>query len=151
VPVRDLVTILETLADGARATRDTDLLTEQVRRALARVITALYRDESGTLSGGMLAPPVEALLSGALTQTDQGTMLSIDAQTAQRLIQRISREMERMAQQGLQPILICSSRLRSPLKRLTERALPNLVVLSFAEIAPGTNVVSAGLITLDEG
>ncbi|HEY3080044.1 MAG TPA: flagellar biosynthesis protein FlhA [Chloroflexota bacterium] len=150
IPVRDLVTILETLADAARTTRDVDLLTEQVRRALARVITSQYRDENSTLTGAMLAPPVEALLSGALTQTDQGTMLAIDAQTAQRLIQRISREMERMAQQGLQPILICSSRLRLPLKRLTERALPNLVVLSFAEIAPGTNVVSAGLITLDE-
>jgi len=150
VPVRDLVTILEALADLARTTRDTDLLTEQARRALARTITSQYRDESNTLTGAMLAPPVEAMLSGALQQTEQGTMIAIDAQTAQRLIQRISREMERMAQQGLQPILICSSRLRLPLKRLTERSLPNLVVLSFAEIAPGTNVVSAGLITLDE-
>jgi flagellar biosynthesis protein FlhA len=150
VPVRDLVTILEALADLARTTRDTDLLTEHARRALSRTISALYRDENGTLTGAMLAPPVEALLSGALQQAEQGTMIAIDAQTAQRLIQRISREMERMAQQGLQPILICSSRLRLPLKRLTERSLPNLVVLSFAEIAPGTNVVSAGLITLDE-
>ncbi|HEV8635346.1 MAG TPA: flagellar biosynthesis protein FlhA [Chloroflexota bacterium] len=150
VPVRDLVTILEALADLARTTRDSDLLTEQARRALARTITSQHRDENNTLTGAMLAPPVEAMLSGALQQTEQGTMIAIDAQTAQRLIQRISREMERMAQQGLQPILICSSRLRLPLKRLTERSLPNLVVLSFAEIAPGTNVVSAGLITLDE-
>jgi flagellar biosynthesis protein FlhA len=150
VPVRDLVTILEALADTARTTKETDLLTEAARRALARTIASLYRDEANTLTGTMLSPQIEAYLASALQQTDQGTMIAIDAQTAQRLIQAVSREMERMAQQGLQPILICSSRLRLPLKRLTERSLPNLVVLSFAEIPPGTNVVSAGLINLDE-
>lgn len=150
IPVRDLVTILETLADTARTTKDSDLLTEAARRALARTIGSLYKDDANTLTGMMLSPQIEAALGGALQQTDQGTMIAIDAQTAQRLIQGISREMERMAQQGLQPVLICSSRLRLPLKRLTERSLPNLVVLSFAEIAPGTNVVSAGLINMDE-
>jgi flagellar biosynthesis protein FlhA len=58
--------------------------------------------------------------------------------------------MERMAQQGLQPVLICSSRLRLPLRRLAERSLPNLVILSFAEIVPQVTVVSAGLIALED-
>src|SRR5262249_12261280 len=147
VSVRDLVTILEALADGARTTKDTDVLTEYARRALARSISAQYKDEQGNLPAMMLAPQVDQLLAGALQQTDQGTMIAIDASTAQRLIGRIGREMERMAQQGYQPVLICSSRLRLPLKRLTERSLSNLVCLSFGEIVPQVNVVSAGLVT----
>jgi flagellar biosynthesis protein FlhA len=151
VSVRDLVSILEALADAARATKDTDLLTEYARRALARSITSFYKDEQGNLAAMMLAPQVDAALSGALQQSDQGTQVAIDPSTAQRLLQRIGREMERMAQHGYQPVLICSSRLRLPLRRLTERSLPNLTLLSFGEIVPQINVVSAGLVTLDGG
>ena len=149
--MRDLVSILEALADAARTTKDTDLLTEYARRALARSITSLYKDEQGNLAAMMLAPQVDAALSGALQQGDQGTQIAIDPATAQRLLQRIGREMERMAQQGYQPVLICSSRLRLPLRRLTERSLPNLTLLSFGEIVPQINVVSAGLVTLEGG
>jgi flagellar biosynthesis protein FlhA len=151
VSVRDLVSILEALADAARTTKDTDLLTEYARRALARSITSLYKDEQGNLAAMMLAPQVDAALSGSLQQSDQGTQIAVDPQTAQRLLQRIGREMERMAQQGYQPVLICSSRLRLPLRRLTERSLPNLTLLSFGEIVPQINVVSAGLVTLESG
>jgi flagellar biosynthesis protein FlhA len=150
VSVRDLVTVLESIADAARTTKDTDVLTEFARRGLARSISAQYKDDQNNLPAMMLAPQVDQMLSGALQQTDQGTMIAIDSPTAQRLIGRIGREMERMAQQGHQPVLICSSRLRLPLRRLTERSLPNLVVLSFAEIVPQVNVVSSGLVTLDE-
>jgi flagellar biosynthesis protein FlhA len=150
VSVRDLVTILEALADAARTTRDTDLLTEYARRSLARSITAQYKDEQANLPAMMLAPQVDAHLTGALQQGDQGTQVAIDPTTAQRLLQRIGKEMERMAQQGYQPVLICSSRLRLPLRRLTERSLPNLVLLSFGEIVPQVNVVSAGLVTLED-
>jgi flagellar biosynthesis protein FlhA len=150
VSVRDLVTVLESVADAARTTKDPDLLTEFARRGLGRQISAQYKDEENNLHSMMLAPQVDQLLASALQQTDQGTMIAIDAPTAQRLIGRIGREMERMAQQGLQPVLLCSSRLRLPLKRLTERSLPNLVVLSFGEIVAQVNVVSAGLVTLDE-
>ncbi len=151
VTVRDLVTILEALADQARVSKDIDQLTEYTRRALARTITGAYRDETtNTLTALMLAPQAEQRLATALQQTDQGSMLALDATMAQGFIGRIGREMERLAQQGLQPILICSSRLRAPIKRLTERSLPNLVVLSFGEIVPQTSVTSAGLVTLEE-
>ena len=94
----------------------------------------------------MLAPQVEPAHRSAAAG-DQGTQLAIDPTTAQRLLQRIGQAMERMAQQGYQPVLLCSSRLRLPLRRLTERSLPNLVLLSFGEIVPQVNVVSAGLVT----
>jgi flagellar biosynthesis protein FlhA len=151
VSVRDLVSILEALADAARTTKDSDLLTEYGRRALARSITSAYKDEQGNLPAMMLAPPVDAALTGVLQQSDQGTQIAVDPSTAQRLLQRIGREMERMAQQGYQPVLICSSRLRLPLRRLTERSLPNLTLLLFGEIVPQINVVSAGLVTLEAG
>ncbi len=150
VSIRDLVTILETLADGARTTKDTDVMTEYARRALARSISAQFKDEQNQITAMMLAPQADSVLSGSLQQTDQGTMIAVDAAAAQRLLGRIGREMERMAQQGMQPILISSSRLRLPLKRLTERSLPNLVVLSFGEIVPQVNVISSGIVTLDD-
>jgi len=85
-----------------------------------------------------------------LRDAQQIPQIAIDPTNAQRLLQRIGREMERMAQQGLQPVLICSSRLRLPLKRLTERSLPNLTVLSFGEVSPQVSVVSSGPVSLDD-
>lgn len=125
-------------------------MTEYARRALARSISAQFKDEQNQITAMMLAPQADSVLSGSLQQTDQGTMIAVDAAAAQRLLGRIGREMERMAQQGMQPILISSSRLRLPLKRLTERSLPNLVVLSFGEIVPQVNVISSGIVTLDD-
>ncbi len=151
VSIRDLVTILETLADYARQTRDTDLLTEYVRRALARQITSQYRDDQGRLHALMLSPHLEQLLLNALQQTDQGLAIVLETATAQRLLQRLAQAMERMAASGHQPVLLCTARLRLPLRRFTERALPNLVVLSYAEIAPQVTVQSSGVVSLDEG
>jgi flagellar biosynthesis protein FlhA len=151
VSIRDLVTILEALADYARQTRDTDLLTEYVRRALARQITSQYRDDQGRLHALMLSPHLEQLLLNALQQTDQGLAIVLETATAQRLLQRLAQAMERMAASGHQPVLLCTARLRLPLRRFTERALPNLVVLSYAEIAPQVTVQSSGVVSLDEG
>ena len=152
VSVRDLVSILEALADAARATKDTDLLTEYARRALARSITSVYKDEQGNLAGDDAGAARSTPRSRArCSRATRAPRSRSTPSTAQRLLQRIGREMERMAQQGYQPVLICSSRLRLPLRRLTERSLPNLTLLSFGEIVPQINVVSAGLVTLDGG
>jgi flagellar biosynthesis protein FlhA len=99
----------------------------------------------------MLSPHLEQLLLNALQQTDQGLAIVLETATAQRLLQRLAQAMERMAASGHQPVLLCTARLRLPLRRFTERALPNLVVLSYAEIAPQVTVQSSGVVSLDEG
>ena len=150
VSIRDLVTILETLADRARATRDTDLLSEHVRHALQRPISYQYKDEGNIIRALLLSPRLEETLGAALQPTEQGMMINLDPTLGQRLLQRLAREAEKMASVGLQPVVLCSSRIRLPLKRFTERALRNLGVLSFGEIAPQVEVHSQGLIGLEE-
>ena len=150
VSIRDLVTILETLADRARSTRDTDVLSEHVRHALQRTITHQYKDESNAVHVLLLSPRLEEALSGALQPTEQGMSIALEPATAQRLLQRLAREAEKMASLGRQPVVLCSTRIRLPLKRFTERSLRNLAVLSFGEIAPQVEVRSQGMVSLDD-
>jgi len=150
VSIRDLVTILETIANHARSTRDPDVLSESVRKALARSICSQYCDASGTISVITLNPQTQQLLSKGLQQTEQGVSLSLDPGQTQRLVQRLAHEMERMASAGQQPILLCLSKIRLPLKRLTERSLPNLVVLSYSEIMPQFSVRATGAVSLTD-
>jgi flagellar biosynthesis protein FlhA len=149
VSIRDLVTILETLATYGKATRDIDLLTEYVRRALARQICSQYKSADNTLQVITVAPQLEQELVASLQQTEQGTMLVLDPERATWLLQRIAQEMERVAMAGVQPVVLCSSRLRLPFRRFVERSLPTLAVLSFSEIAAGIEVRSVGLLDVE--
>ena len=149
ITIRDLVTIVETLADYARQTRDTEALTEYVRQRLARAISAKYRGADGLVHVITLSPRVEQQLTEALKQTDQGTMIAMEPVRAQQLLQRLAGEMERVAGLGHAPVLLCSARLRLAVRRLTERVLPNLVVLSFSEIATGVDVQAEGMVIVD--
>jgi flagellar biosynthesis protein FlhA len=149
ITIRDLVTILETLADHGRQTRDPDALTEFVRQRLARAISAQYKGMDGLVHVITLSPRVEQQLTEALKQTDQGTMVAMEPAKAQHLLQRLAAEMEKVATLGHPPVLLCSARLRLAVRRLTERVLSNLVVLSFNEIAPGVEVQSEGMVVVE--
>ncbi|MGV3526082.1 MAG: flagellar biosynthesis protein FlhA [Candidatus Sericytochromatia bacterium] len=135
VSVRDMIPILEALANHGRATKDPDLLTEHARQALARSICQPFRTPQGMIPAMTLAADLEQLLVESVTRTDQGLSLTVDPQMAQQIVQNISRKMEETAAKGFhQPVLICSSRIRLVLRRLTERSLPMLTVLSYNEV-----------------
>ncbi|MCL5961045.1 MAG: flagellar biosynthesis protein FlhA [Chloroflexi bacterium] len=152
VSIRDLVTILETMANCSRSTRDPDLLSEFARQALSRSICSQYADPSGVIHVITLSPQLQQLLSKGLHQSDQETIISLEPGQTQRFLQRLAQEMEKMAVAGYQPTLLCLSKIRLPLKKLTERSLPNLVVLSYSEIAPQFSVHADGAVSLgDEG
>jgi len=142
VPVRDLRTILETLADAAPVTRDLDLLTEHVRQALARSITRQHLGTDGTLSLITLAPPVEQRIQGAIQQTPQGNYLALDPDDAQGVVKGLSDAVGRAVSQGYTPVVLAAPVIRGHVKRLSERFLPNLTVLSPNEITPGVEVRS---------
>ncbi len=146
IPIRDLVTILEALADRAKITKDPDLLTEYVRQSLARLITAQYKDADDSLHVVTLSPQMEQLLADSIVQTDQGLMANIEPSAAQKIIQAVAAAAEKLAAVGWQPIILCSARIRLPLRRLLERSLPNLVVLSFNEIPLQVKVHSGGMV-----
>lgn len=147
VSIRDLVSILETLADYARVTKDVDMLTEYVRQALARQISKQYGSQE-TLNVITLDPAVEQLLRDSLQQTEHGSFLALDPQKAQELYQQLQQVVERAGHLGYQPIVLCAPVVRIFFKRLTERFMPNLVVLSYNELDPNLQVQSVGMVSI---
>ncbi len=150
VPVRDLLTIMETLADWASFTKDVDVLTEYVRQGLARTITGLYRAEDGTLPVITLEQSVEEMISGALQQTDQGSFLALAPDKAQRVMQALAAQLEKVSAMGLQPVVLCAGSIRVHFKKLADRFIPNLVVLSYNEILNQVKVQSIGTVGMGD-
>ena len=149
IPIRNLLLILESLADGARQSKDIDFLTERVRVALARHICAEY-SEDGLLSVITVDPRLETLLGEAVRRGEDAYAI-LDPQTVAKIYTSLTRQIQAAQSAGLHPIVLCSPAIRLALKRLTERAAPSLVVLSYSEIAPGLRVESIGQIsTADE-
>lgn len=150
VSIRDLIPVLEALANHSRATKDPDLLTEHARLAVARSICQPLRTPQGMLPVLTLAAELEQVMTEAVTRTDQGLTLTLEPQIAQQIVNNIARKVEEMAGKGFhQPVLLCSSKIRLVLRRLTERALPMLTVLSYNEVmAQEAQIQTVGRIDL---
>ena len=134
IPVNNLLTILETLADYAPRTKDTQILTEYVRQALSRQITSQYTAADGRLNAVTLDPELEDELEQALDSSEQGKYLALPPRQAQELIDKIAAEMQNLLEVGYDPILLVAPNIRKPLKELTHRSLERLIVLSFNEL-----------------
>jgi len=148
IPVRDLLTVLETLADWAPATKDVEVLTEYVRQAMARTITRLYLTNEGNIPALILDQKVEKLLSESIRQTDQGYFLAIEPGIVQKLINSISSKLRSFSALNYQPIILCSAQIRAQFKKLIDRYIPNLVVLSYNEILSNVKIKSMGMVEL---
>ena len=143
VPIRDLVTILETIADASGSSKDPDAMTEAVRSALGRTICRQHQTEQGQLPAISLSPSLEAKLVSSLTRTDQGTVLAIDPGQAQDLASRIAAAINGAV---AQPVLLCTPMLRPHLWRLFARALPHIGVLSHSEVPPQLQVATVAVV-----
>jgi flagellar biosynthesis protein FlhA len=140
VPVKDLTTILEAMADAMATTKDLDLVVESVRTALGRSICRAYQADNGDLRLIALSPSLEDVLAASVARTDRGPVLAIDPARAQSLAARLG---EVLAREDLaQPVLLCSPTLRSHVWRLFSRALPHIAVLSHSEVPPQLRVVA---------
>ena len=146
VSIRDLITILETLGNAARQGRDLTQLTEETRRALAASISRRLASQDGNLYVMTLAPDLNQSLMGSVQQTETGPALLLDPETLQNTLQSIGEEAEAMAGQGHRPILLAPGNIRAALRRLIERSLPNVSVLSYQEVAPQVDVHSVGMV-----
>ncbi len=148
VPVRDLVTIFETLADNARATKDTDMLIEYARQALARNIVRQYIDPTETLHVITLDPAVEQVIRDSVQYTENSSYVALDPDKAQAIFHSLSAAVEQAAGRGKQPIVLCAPVVRIYFKKLTERLIPGLVVLSYNELEGRINVQSLGVVSI---
>ena len=140
VPIRDLSTILEAIADGARSTKEPLFLTEAVRHALARAISMRYRAPDGAIHAVALAPDLDTRLGASVMVQPGYVGLELSGSDSRMLIESIDRALKSLALQRYSPILLCTTRIRLALRNLTERHMPQLTVLSYEEILPSVSV-----------
>lgn len=148
VSIRNMLTILETLADQGVNVKDPDDLTELVREALARQISSQYVNSDGVIPAITLDPGLEREIAGSIQSSPRGTFVNIDPRVAGALFEEIAKKWQKAMEDGYDPVILCSPEVRLPLKRLTERILPHLVILSFNEIAPDIGVQSVGMVSI---
>ena len=148
VSIRDLGTILETLADWGHVTKDTDVLTEYARQALARPISNQYMNAEGKLPVLTLSRKLEDMIGESIKQTQHGSYLAMEPSAAQRLIDTLKKEMEKFSLLNYQPIVMVSPAVRMHLRRLTERFVSNLVVLSHNEVIPSAEIETLGVVNI---
>ena len=146
VSCRDLVTILEAIADVARQTREPVELIRAARLSLRRQITRTYSTSEGFLPVITLSPQGERYLAESLQGLAGGAPPAVDPADMRQLVERLGQLMKQAARSGIQPVLLVSAELRSSLRQLLERSLPRLPVLSYSEVAPGTAVRSYGMV-----
>ncbi len=149
VSIRDLLSIVETLADHGLTVKNSEVLTEYVRERLARTIVKPYLDTQGALPIINLDAKTEQTLQDALRQIDGGAYLALTPGVAQRLMQHINQTVERAVNTDGQPVVLCSPMVRPHLAQLVMRFLPSVPVISQAEIPPDIRLSSVGSTGID--
>ncbi len=147
ISIRDMATILEVLSDYARATKDTEILTEYVRHAMARQITQQHV-QNNTLPCVTLDPALENRIAGGVQRTDHGSFVSLDPESMQRLVNSINIEIPKLTNMGYQPIVLTSPAVRLYFRKLVERSVPGLIVLSHAEIEQSVEIQILGVVKI---
>jgi flagellar biosynthesis protein FlhA len=147
VSIRDMVTILEALADHAPVTNDTDMLTEYVRQRLGRAISKKYFSDQNT---GVITldPKLEQMLMDSLQRTETGTYLALEPGIANSILGSLSRQVQKLVQLGKQPVILASPVVRLYFKKLADQAIPGIVVLSYNELDPELEIQSAGVVSI---
>jgi flagellar biosynthesis protein FlhA len=148
ISVRDLVTIMETLADYGGYTKDHDILTEYVRQALSRQITHQYASGGDALKVITVGPSLEKKIAEAVQQTDQGSYLALDPSSSQVIFHKLNEQVGKAVQAGLQPVILTSPTIRMYLRQLLERTLQDIPVLSYSELEPNVEIQSMGVVNL---
>ena len=147
ISIRDMSTILEVLADYAPATKDTDVLTEYVRHAMARQITQ-QNVQNGVLPCITLDPAIENKIAGSVQRTEHGSYVSLDPDTMQKLLTALQEQLHKLTDQGYQPIVLTSPTVRPYFRNLVERSIAGLIVLSHAEIEQNVEIQILGVVKI---
>jgi flagellar biosynthesis protein FlhA len=141
VPIRDLLTIVENLADHAPHSKDTDELTEYIRHALARTITASFRSPEGLIPVMTIDPRIERMIR---ERAQEG--ITVEPQVAQRIMTAVQQAVETFGKRGLLPVFLTAAGVRRHLRQLIGQYLPQIAVLSHNEIAGGVKIQSLGVL-----
>ncbi len=147
IPIRDLATILETLSDAAEQTKDPELLTEHVRRALASVLVQMFNEGDGTIRGITMGPRMETALMALLNPrpTRESVARSLDPEELTGALRSLNDLVQTHNRDGQRHPLITPPSLRVGVRRLIEPVLPLLPVLSLGELPAQTPIQSLGV------
>jgi len=149
IPIRDMVTILEALGDAARHVKEPDELTEHARRALSRSITSRYVGDDGSLKCITLDPAAEETFMETARAAREGEPADPDVSVLERIIRSLKVQVAKATGRGIDPVVVCSPVVRPFFRRVTARAMPDVPVLSYAELEPETKIESVGMVSAD--
>ena len=147
ISIRDLLSIFETLADHASATRDTDVLTEYTRQGLKRAISSKFFPANETTSVITLDPKIEQEIMASVKQTEQGAYLTLDPEKTRAIMNSLEAEVSKLEKMGRSAIVITSPIVRMYFKKLTEDYFKDLIVVSYNEVESNVELQSVGMVT----
>lgn len=148
VPIKDIVTILESLADNSRNTRDLELLTEYVRFALARTICNQIVDENKTINVITLSPNIEEIISSNIQKSVQGSFPTVDPETTTKILTSIRNTVDSVYFYNNQPVILVSPNIRSVFRKLIEMVFPHIMVISLNEVPNDVQINSEGVVSI---
>lgn len=146
IPIRNLVTILETLADYAPMTKDVDMLTEFVRQSLARQITKMVQSDDGAVRVITIDPRLEQVIMKVQEEAKVSPGYSMDPNLIQGIYKRLGELIQQATASGYQPVILCSPAIRLTFRRIIERLSTKLMVLSYNELIAEAEVHAIGVV-----
>ena len=147
IPIRDLVTIFEALADYGKLSRSVDFLTERARESLSRLISLKIQGEDGVITAATLSPNWEQKIMASMDgDLARGWQLNMDPREVQKMIAAISRAVDDMLAKGHTPVLLVHPNVRLIVRRLIEGSVANVFVVSYNEIAHGIQIKTVGMV-----
>jgi flagellar biosynthesis protein FlhA len=149
IPIRDLVTILETIGDYAANTKDPNTLGEFARVALYRTITRMYIDDENKMTVFTLSPQLERMIMENMQNTSQGVIVNLSPAVSEKMLTNVGAIFEQMLANDQQPIALTSASIRFAFRTMTEISFPRLAVLSYNEVAPEIEIFSVGMVKVE--
>jgi len=150
IPIKDLVTIFESLADNSRIVKDVEVLTEHVRFALSRVISNMFVDDEKKIVVVTLSPKLEELLTNSIQKSTQGSFIALEPSLSRKVFEAISYAIKRVQFNYSQPIILVSPRIRPAFKRFTELVFGDLFIISLNEIVPDVQIINSRMVEIDD-
>ena len=151
IPIRELTTILESLGEYASKTKNTDILTEMVRKHLNRTITEQYKDKNGNISAITLEPALEHQMTSNLRQEGEALNLALPSEMTMAISAAVAQVWKTAMDKGVEKVvLLCDSRLRPSLAAMLSRTVPPLPVIAYDEIVLGTQIEPIETISLGQ-
>lgn len=147
ISIRDLVTILETLADHAAVTRDPDILTEYARQGLKRAISSKYFTIGEVTNVVTVDPAIEQEIMNSVKNTEQGSYLSLDPERSKKIVEALGNELKKLEDMGKNPIVITSPIVRMYFRNLAKDYYKDIIVISYNEVESNVELQSVGMVT----